>query len=339
MLQLRDVGAIVWRDLRRLEAAALRLARTHRSTPMAGRTHGQPGAPTTFGLKAASWADEVRRHVERLGDLRARLLVGQLGGAVGTLGFFDERGPELRAAFCERLDLGDPGVAWLTSRDRFAELGLLLAMVTTTLARIGNEVMELQRPEIGELAEPLDEAAVGSITMPHKRNPERSEHLDTLARLCRANAELLLEGMNQLHERDGRAWKAEWVAVPEVCLYTSTALAQAIELVTDLDVRPDAMRRNIDARGGALSSERVLAALARRVGKHRARELLHDALAAGARSGSSLAEAVGTAGLLDRGEVEELVGGQPGVASATAAVDAVVERAEARRATEGERWP
>ena len=129
----------------------IELARTHRSTVMAGRTHAQPGAPVTFGWKAASWADEVGRHLDRLDDGRRRWLVGQLGGAVGALGFFGDDGPRLRAEFCARLGLDDPGISWLTSRDRLVEQSLLLAMVTGTLARIGNEVMELQRSELGEL--------------------------------------------------------------------------------------------------------------------------------------------------------------------------------------------
>ena len=152
-LVMRDVGAIVWRDLRALEAALLALAREHRDAVMAGRTHGQPGAPITFGFKAASWADEVRRHLDRLREGRARWLVGQLGGAVGALAFFGAAGPELRARFCAELGLADPGISWLTSRDRIAEFGGVLAMVCGTLARIGTEVYELARPEIGELAE------------------------------------------------------------------------------------------------------------------------------------------------------------------------------------------
>ena len=154
---------------------------------MAGRTHGQPGAPVTFGWKAASWADEIRRHLDRLREGAPRWLVGQLGGGVGTPGrSWGRTGLAVRARFCAELGLADPGISWLTARDRVAEVGAVLAMVAGTLARIGGEVYELQRPEIGELREPVPTGTVGSITMPHKRNPERSEHLDTLARLVRA---------------------------------------------------------------------------------------------------------------------------------------------------------
>ncbi|MDN5751009.1 MAG: adenylosuccinate lyase family protein, partial [Pseudonocardia sp.] len=187
-LVMRRVGEVVWRDLRALEAALLALAAEHRGTVMAGRTHGQPGAPITFGFKVASWADEVRRHLDRLRQGRDRWLVGQLGGAVGALAFFGDTGLELRARFCLEVGLADPGISWLTSRDRIAEFGGVLAMVCGTLSRIGTEVYELARPEIGELAEAAPPGAVSSITMPHKRNPEGSEHLDTLARLARSSA-------------------------------------------------------------------------------------------------------------------------------------------------------
>ncbi len=280
-LVMRDVGALVWRDLRAVEESLLALAVAHRDTVMVGRTHGQPGSPITFGFKVASWADEVRRHLERLRDGRSRWLVGQLGGAVGVLGFYHPDGAALRSAFCAELGLADPGISWLTSRDRVAEFGLLLAMVCGTLARIGNEVYELQRPEIGELREPTSPETVGSITMPHKRNPEGSEHLDTLSRLVRANAAVLLEGMVVGHERDGRGWKAEWVALPEVCLLTGVALQLARRLLAGLVVDVDTMRANLTRHADDSVSERVLAGLSQRLGKHAAQQLLHDILTPG----------------------------------------------------------
>jgi adenylosuccinate lyase len=208
-LTMRDVGDLVDRDLRTLVRAIADLAARHDQTVMPGRTHAQPGAPVSFGFKLATWGDELGRHLERVHEGRRRWSTVQLGGAVGTLGFYGEIGPPLRARFGEILDLADPGIAWFTSRDRIAEFGAVMAGITGTLARIGNELMELQRPEIGELREAVPADVVGSIMMPHKRNPESSEHLDTLARLTRSNAAVLMEGQVQIHERDGRNWKAE----------------------------------------------------------------------------------------------------------------------------------
>jgi adenylosuccinate lyase len=297
-LAMRRTALLVERDLRSILASLASLADTHRTTAMAGRTHGQPGAPITFGLKAASWADELARHLVRLTEGGPRWFVGQLGGAVGTLGFFGTTGPALRASFCARLQLADPGISWTASRDRGAEFAHLLAMITATLARIGNEVMELQRPEIGELREPTSADAVGSITMPHKRNPERGEHLDTLARIVRSQSAVMLEAMVQLHERDGRGWKAEWFALPEVCLLTCTAVAMARNLIEGLEVDVARMAANIDASGGHLSSERLLSALAPKLGKHAAQAQLQLLLAEAQRNRQSLADAVVIAGLL-----------------------------------------
>ncbi len=233
---MRDVGDIVDRDVNRLIGVIIGRAEQHGRTMMAGRTHGQPGAPISFAFKLATWADELGRHRERLAEGRRRWATVQLGGAVGTLGFYGEIGPALRGRFAARLGLADPGIAWFTSRDRIAEFAAVMAAITGTLARIGNEVLELQRPEIGELREGASADAVSSIMMPHKRNPESSEHLDTLARLTRAHAAVLLEGEVQLHERDGRGWKAEWVALPEICLLTATAAQLALGCIEGLEV-------------------------------------------------------------------------------------------------------
>jgi adenylosuccinate lyase len=336
-LVVRRVGAIAWRDLRAIEDALLALAAEHRDTVMAGRTHGQPGAPITFGFKVASWADEVRRHLERLQQGRPRWLVGQLGGAVGVLGFFAPNGAALRAEFCAELGLADPGISWLSARDRIAEFGMVLALISGTLARIGNEVYELQRPEIGELREPTTADVVGSITMPHKRNPEGSEQLDTLARLVRANAGVLVEGLIAGHERDGRSWKAEWIAFPEVCLLTGAALHLAQRLVSGLVVDAEAMRRNVASHGDRLSSEQVLAGLTGTVGKHAAQQLMHDVLAPGTRDVHQVFDT-----LLAEGAVTEADrrAHDAGWATGDAArmVDVVVARGRRGQAKEPQTW-
>ncbi len=275
---MRDVGDLIDGSLAGLEDELATLAETHRDTVMPGRTHGQPGSPITFGFKAAGWLDEVSRHRSRLSQGRPRWAVGQLAGAVGVLGFFGDRGPQLRAGFCAALGLGDPGISWTASRDRVAEFGGVLAGVCSTLARIGNEVYELQRPEIGEVAEPMMPGGVGSITMPHKRNPEASEHLATLARLVRAQAAVLVEGMEAEHERDGRAWKAEWVALPEACELAVVAVTIARRLVAGIEVHPEQMRANVGSGGIGPRSEQMLAALAPVLGKHAAQALLQDVL-------------------------------------------------------------
>lgn len=337
-LVMRRVGGLVWRDLRAVEDVLLDLAERHRETPMVGRTHGQTGAPISFGFKVASWADEIRRHIERLAEGRSRWLVGQLAGAVGVLGFFGPDGLRLRHAFCAELRLADPGISWLTARDRIAEFGGVLALVCGTLARIGNEVYELARPEIGELREPATPDAVGSITMPHKRNPEASEHLDTLARLVRAQSAVLIEGVVAAHERDGRAWKAEWAALPEVCLLTAAALQTARRLLDGLVVDEAAMRANLRRFGDQPSSERVLAELSARLGRHRAQELLHELIAPGGERATDIGAAVVAAGVASEDEARQWTRTWP-IGGASAMTDFIVHRARDARRAEPAEWP
>lgn len=337
---IKRVGELVWRDLGEIEDACLELASAHRDTLMPGRTHGQTGAAITFGWKAAGWADEVRRHRERLREGRSRWLVCQLGDAVGTLAFFGDRGLAIRRRFAEHLGLAEPAISWTSARDRVAEFGGLLASVAAMTARIGNEIYQLQRPEIGELTEGSSRDTVGSITMPHKHNPEISEHLVTLARLVRASAQVLLEGMVTEHERDGRSWKAEWVALPEVCILTATSVAMGSDLVRNLEVNAETMRVNAEA-GGWFSSEALLARLAPKLGKHRAQQLLQDVLDDAVQRGSDLAGAVlSSKALRDHLEEEEIAAliARPGTGFAAEMVNEVVRRAKEARAEEEDTW-
>ena len=283
---------IVDRDLSALMSTLATLAERHANTLMCGRSHGQPGLPITFGFKVAVWLSEALRHKDRLAEIRPRCMVAQLGGALGTMEFWDDQGVRLLESFARRIGLGVPDIAWLTARDGVAEFLNVLAMITATLGKIGQEVYDLQRPEIGEVTESWRRGQVGSITMPHKRNPEASEHLVTLSRLVRLQAAAGLEAMVHEHERDGRAWKTEWIVLPEACMFTAVALQVARELVAGLQVHPLRMRQNVEANAGYLMSERVMRVLADRVGKHRAHELVYEAVMRGQDGGISFRDAI-----------------------------------------------
>jgi adenylosuccinate lyase len=331
-LVMRRMLEIADRDLAAIEAALLGHAERHRDTLMLGRTHGQPGLPITFGFKAALWAAEAARHRERIRQARPRLCVGQLAGAVGTQSAWGEHGPELQRRLMERLGLGVPDTSWLTARDRIAEFTALLALITGTLAKLGNEVYNLQRPELGELSEAPSEGVVGSITMPQKRNPERSEHLSTLARVVRANAALALEGLVGEHERDGASWKTEWALLPQACTASAVALAFARELVEGLRVDAARMRANLDAQRGYVLAEPAMLALSARVGKHRAHELVHRAALAGIDAGVTLEQALADDPEIEltREEIAAALDPRRALGSAGAVVDAVIARGRAR---------
>ena len=280
-LVFRTVGDIAERDVTRMRDRALELAGQYRDTPMCGRTHGQPGLPITFGFKAAVWAAELDRHLERLRQGRARWEVVQLGGALGTMEFWGDRALDLLERFAGELGLGVPLLPWITARDGVAEFVWLLAAISATAGKIGNEVYQLQRPEIGELRESFTSGTVGSITMPHKRNPEISEHLVTLSRVIRAQATVALDGMVAEHERDGRAWKAEWLVVPETSMAFAACAGSAARMLDGLRPDPERMLANIGSHRGYLLSEPVMRALADRIGKHSA----HDSVYAAAMRG------------------------------------------------------
>jgi len=252
------------------------MARMHRHTVMCGRTHGQPGLPITFGFKAATWLDELERHLQRLTELKTRLGVGQLGGGVGSLSSLGPEALALQKAVMKRLGLNAPAISWTSTRDRFAEWMNTLAMITSLGDRIGQEIVNLQRPEIGELSEGFVSGAVGSITMPQKRNPEISEHLGTLSRMVRHHAAHMAENLVHSHERDGRSWKGEWTIIPDATLATGKSLDLLKLLLKNLQVNQQRMRTNIMATNGFIHAEAVMLTLAKTLGKQSAHQLVYE---------------------------------------------------------------
>jgi adenylosuccinate lyase len=259
-----------------IECILVDLARLHRNTIMCGRTHGQPGLPITFGFKAATWLDELERHRQRLFELKSRLGVGQLGGGVGSLSSLGPEALALQKTVMQRLGLNAPAISWTSTRDRFAEWINTLAMITSLGDRIGQEIVNLQRPEIGEISEGFVRGAVGSITMPQKRNPEISEHLGTLSRVVRHHAAHMAENLVHSHERDGRSWKGEWVIIPDATLATGKSLDLLKLLLKDLQVNQQRMCANIMATNGFIHAEAVMLTLAKKLGKQSAHQIVYE---------------------------------------------------------------
>jgi adenylosuccinate lyase len=259
-----------------IQKTLIDLADRHRHTVMCGRTHAQPGLPITFGFKAATWLDELERHRQRLVELKPRLKEGQLSGGVGSLSSFGPQALALQKAFMQRLGLATPAISWTSSRDRYAEWLNVLAMITSIGDRVGQEVVNLQRPEIGELSEGFVSGAVGSITMPQKRNPEISEHLGTLSRVVRHHAAHMAENLVHSHERDGRSWKGEWLIIPDATLATGKSLALLNALLKGLQVNKERMLANIRATNGLIHAEAVMLRLALTLGKQSAHQLIYE---------------------------------------------------------------
>ena len=215
-----------------------------------------------------------------------------MAGGVGSLSSFGPRGLELQEKFFARLGLRPADITWNTARDVLVEWFHLLTLISGTADKIGHEVYNLQRPEIGEVTEGFVPGTVGSITMPHKRNPEIAEHLGTLARVIRHNAALVAESQVHDHERDGRAWKVEWAVLAETCMAACKLLALTNMLTANLVVHPDRMLANLEATKGFVLSEAVMLALAEKVGKQTAHTLVYETAMKAHEAGRPLKDAL-----------------------------------------------
>lgn len=276
VLQVRD-GLDELLD--RLQAIERHLAdhiRTHADTPMIGRTHYVHAVPTTFGLKAASWLDELCRQVDHLKSIRETIGVCQFGGAVGTYATFGSDGLDIADAFVDELGLKAPMVGWHAARDRIARVVTALAAVASTLSRIATQVLVLNRPEVHELLDPVPDGEVGSSTMPHKRNPKRAEKTVMAAQLLRSEAGSMLELMDSVDERSASTWYGEFAVVPTAFGYADRCAESARQLVEGMTVDAERMRENLSIHGAFVTSENVMMALADHVGRGTAHEIVYE---------------------------------------------------------------
>ncbi len=340
ILALRQTIAIVYRDLRRLEATCLHLAREHRHTPMVARTHGQQALPFTFGMKVAGWLSEIRRNIDRLRRLHHTVCCGQLGGAVGTMAALGPRAMETAQRTMEILGLHHDPVPWHTARDTVAELASIFAILTMTMARIANEVFELQKTETGELAEPAPRGALASSTMPHKRNPVLCQRVVALSRHVRALAATVCESMLHEHERDPRSLWAEWLAIPQLCIYTGTTVSMVLAVLDGLEIRQDRMRQNLDLQKNMVTTEWLLFRLSETMGKMEALEKIHTLSTRAREQGMSLTEAVladsDIGGRFSRDDLVLLEHPEQYTGLAGEIVDQALRRSEAARRAEPE---
>jgi 3-carboxy-cis,cis-muconate cycloisomerase len=211
-----------------------------------------------------------------LAQLRPRVLVGEFGGAVGTLASLGADGLKVQAAMREELSLGQPDIAWHTVRDRIGEVACFLGLLTGTLGKISMDVKLLMQTEVAEVYEPFHEARGSSSTMPQKRNPISCLYIHSTVALVRQHVAALLEAAVADHERSTGPWEIEWISLPEIFLLASGALAQTKLLVCGLEVDADRMRANLDLTRGMIVSEAVMMGLGPHLGRQRAHDLVYD---------------------------------------------------------------
>jgi 3-carboxy-cis,cis-muconate cycloisomerase len=290
VLQIRQALDILESDMASLCMGLAELAQKHRSTPMAGRTLMQHALPTAFGVKVAGWLDAMNRHRERLAETRARVLVVQFGGAVGTLAALREKGLQVAEALAAELHLGLPTMPWHTQRDRVAEAATTLGLCTGTLGKIARDISLHMQTEIGEVFEPAGEGRGGSSTMPHKRNPVSAAIVLSAATRVPGLVSTMLIAMVQEDERGLGNWHAEWETLPEIFRLTAGALHQMATIVPHLEVDVARMRRNLDATHGLIFAEAVAVAMGKHIGKSAAHALLEEASRQVHESGKHLRE-------------------------------------------------
>ena len=332
VLQMRDGITLLEKDLEALIAALAVLVAKHRNTVMAGRTFQQQAAPITFGYKAAVWLDEMLRHQERLDELKKRVLVGQCGGAVGTLATLGQDGIAVQHAMMDELGLGCPTITWHTARDSWAEMVNWLVLACTTLGKVATEVATLMRTEINELREPYRIGRGASSTMPQKRNPIACPRIIAISHRMREFSGTQFSAMIQEHERAVGAMPTEWMVIPEAFMLASGSFAQSLEILQNLEVDSTQMRANLDLGGGLLMAEAVMMGISPSIGRHQAHELLFAAAGRANDAGTTMREAIiddqAIMQHISAEQLDALLDPANYTGSARAMVDAVLARAE-----------
>ena len=277
ILQARDALDVVEFQLRHAYAASLELAEKYRAEVMIGRTWLQQALPITFGHKAARWASSFKRDLDRLEQMKARVLTAQLGGAVGSLASLLDEGSMVVQAYAAQLNLSVPTCTWHGERDRIIEIAGFLAIVVGNTGKMARDWSLMMQTEIAEVFEPTAKGRGGSSTMPHKRNPVAAASILAAANRVPALMSSMYQSMVQEHERSLGSWHAEWLALPEIFQLCAGALQRTVEVLQGLEVNSKNMQRNIEMTQGLIMAEAVMMTLAPKMGRLNAHHLVEKA--------------------------------------------------------------
>ena len=261
-LQLVAASDLLIEGIQRLHFSVGELARKHRHTLQMGRTHGIHAEPITFGLKLAIWYEELGRHIRRMERAKENVRVGKVSGAVGTYSSID---PRVEAIVCRELGLQpDPVTNQIIQRDRHAEYLSVIALVGATLEKMAVEIRGLQKTEIRELEEPFPPGQKGSSCMPHKKNPNLCERITGLSRLLRAYAMTGYENVTLWHERDISHSSVERITLTDASILLDYMLERMDWIISNLVVRVERMKKNLDSSHGLVFSQKILLLLTRK---------------------------------------------------------------------------
>lgn len=274
VLQLRQALASIAGEIDLLAALLADMAHKHRTTLIAGRTWMQQALPTTFGFQVAGWLSAMDRHRVRLAESQARCLVLQFGGAVGTMAALGPRGLDVAAILAKDLQLPFPELSWHSHRDRMAEIATTLGLCTGTLGKIARDISLYMQTEVAEVFEPAADGRGGSSSMPHKRNPVTCAVVLSAALRVPPLVCTMLTGLVQEEERGLGGWQAEWETLPDIVRLTAGALHHLITVVSALEIDPERMRQNLELTHGLIFAEAVSMALAEKMPRLEAHELV-----------------------------------------------------------------
>ena len=268
---IKQANGILRKDIQNFIEILENKAKEHKYTVMMGRTHGVHAEPTTFGLKLALWTEEMKRNLERFEAAATVIETGKMSGAVGTYANID---PFVEQYVCEKLGLAASPISTQTlQRDRHAQYLSVIALVATSIEKFATEIRGLQKSETREVEEFFSKGQKGSSAMPHKRNPIGSENMVGMARLIRGYMMTAYENVALWHERDISHSSAERVILPDATIALNYMLNRFSNIVKNLTVFPENMKRNMDSTLGLIYSQRVLLAL---IDKGLARETAYD---------------------------------------------------------------
>lgn len=264
-MQMRDALNIIEPKVAQLAVILADAASRYAGLPAVGRTHGQHASIISFGLKFANWAAEMAAHIQRIGDIRSRVLICKTLGVVGTGSLMGSKAPIVQKRVAKYLDLYPAQVATqIVPRERYAEYVFEMALIGATLEKIAVEIRNLQRTEIGEVAESFKKGQMGSSAVPVKRNPIKSERVTSLARLVKSNVWIALENVPLWHERDLSNSANERFVIPTVSILVDEMLETVLGVMSRLQVNQERIAENLQMTGGQIFAEFVLEALMRK---------------------------------------------------------------------------
>ena len=336
LLQLRDALRFIAADLERLCAALAELATKHRSTIMVARTWMQQALPTTFGFAVAGWLDAVNRANLRLWEAEQHAMVLQFGGAVGTLAALGSKGQEVAGSLAAELGLALPNMPWHAQRDRIADLAAALGICAGTLGKIARDISLHAQTEVAEVFEPASQGRGGSSTMPHKRNPVTCAVVLAAALRVPSLVSTVLTAMPQDYERGLGGWHAEWETLPEIVSLTAGALHHLAEIAPQLEIDADRMRENLELTRGLIYAEAVSMALATKMGRSQAHDLVEAACRQSQREKCHLRDVLArdpqVSTRLSSKELEDLFDPRKYLGAAETFVDGVVSQTRSKTA-------